>query len=375
VGKRIRVGVIFGGRSSEHYVSLRSARSIMDAIDPEKYEILPIGITKQGRWITGADPLKALSDGEVEMKPAALIGEPGDPTLKSIETIDTGGANVSDIGTVDVIFPVLHGPYGEDGTIQGLMELADVAYVGSGVVGSSVGMDKVVFKSVMTAHGIPVAPYQLVLRPDWESNPHAIIERVETQLYYPMFIKPANLGSSVGVSKATNSAELVKALNIAAEYDRRLIVEQGIDAREIEVSVLGNDDPIASVPGEVVPGDEYYSYADKYLNNDAQYLIPAPIDEKIARQAQNYSVECFKAIDACGLARCDFLLDKETGKLWMNEINTIPGFTSISMYPKLWEASGISYPQLVDRLLQLALERHEQRRRNKTSFEPGDDSK
>jgi len=371
--QRIRVGIIFGGRSGEHDVSLRSARSIMDAIDKDKYEVLPIGITREGRWIAGGDPLQALTAGEGDVRPAALIGEPGDHTLKSIEpTTQSGASSLSDIGTLDVIFPVLHGPYGEDGTIQGLMELADVAYVGSGVVGSAVGMDKAVFKSVMAAHEIPVLPYVLILRAEWESNPHAMIERVENNLHYPMFVKPANLGSSVGINRATNTGGLVTALNEAARFDRRLIVEQGIDAREIEVSVLGNDDPIASVPGEVVPGDEFYSYADKYLNDNAKLLIPAPLDEKQTRLAKWLAVQSFKAIDACGLARCDFLLDRDSGKLWMNEINTIPGFTSISMYPKLWEATGIAYPQLIDRLIKLALERHAEKSRTRTTYDPGE---
>ncbi len=371
--QRVRVGIVFGGRSGEHEVSLRSARSIMDAIDKDKYEVLPIGITKEGRWIAGGDPMKALTAGTSDAQPAALIGEPGDPTLKAIEpAADSGSTSLHDIATVDVIFPVLHGPYGEDGTIQGLLELADVAYVGAGVVGSAVGMDKAVFKSVMMAHGIPVLPYLLVLRSEWESNPHAIIERIENQLHYPLFVKPANLGSSVGISKARSTADLIKAMDEAARYDRRLLIEQGIDGREIEVSVLGNDDPIASLPGEVIPGDEFYSYADKYLNDNAQLIIPAPLDERQVKEAQRLAIESFMAIDACGLARCDFLLDKETGKLWMNEINTIPGFTSISMYPKLWEASGIPYPELIDRLVQLALERHADKSRNKTSYEPGE---
>ena len=369
--QRIRVGIIFGGRSGEHEVSLRSARSIIDAIDTDKYEVLPIGITKEGRWIATGDPLQALSAGSGEVKAAALIGEPGDATLKAIEPAGSKGvSNLSDIATVDVIFPVLHGPYGEDGTIQGLMELADVAYVGSGVVGSAVGMDKVVFKSVMIAHELPVLPYKLVLRREWEDNPHAIIERVENDLHYPLFVKPVNLGSSVGITKATSTSGLVAGLNEAARFDRRLLVEQGIDAREIEVSVLGNDDPKASVPGEVIPGEEFYSYSDKYLNDSAQLLIPAPLDEKQTRLAQRLAVQSFKAIDACGLARCDFLMDKDTGKLWINEINTIPGFTSISMYPKLWEASSLPYSKLIDRLIQLALERHDDKRRNKTTYEP-----
>ena len=369
--QRIRVGVIFGGRSGEHEVSLRSARSIMDAIDREKYEVLPIGITKEGRWITGPDPWQTLASGEDETIPAALLAEPGDPTLKAIEPApDETVKRLRDIAPVDVIFPVLHGPFGEDGTLQGLLELADIPYVGAGVVGSAVGMDKAIFKAVMIAHRIPVLPYRLVLRSQWEAKPEAVIRDLEADLNYPMFVKPANLGSSVGVNRATDRAALVAGLNDAARYDRRLVIEQGIPAREIEVSVLGNDDPIASIPGEIVPGDEFYSYADKYINDAARLLIPAPLDDETVARVQELAIRAYQAIDCAGLARVDFLLDRTSNELWMNEVNTIPGFTSISMYPKLWEASGIPYPELIDRLIQLALERHAEKSRNKTSYEP-----
>jgi D-alanine-D-alanine ligase len=370
--KRIRVGIIFGGRSGEHEVSLRSARSIMDAIDKDKYEVLPIGITKEGRWIAGGDPWKALASGEAGSRPAALLGEPGHHTVRAIEAAAGQGSALSlhDIATVDVIFPVLHGPYGEDGTIQGLLELADIPYVGAGVIGSAVGMDKAIFKAIMIAHGIPVLPHQLVLRSEWEADHEGVVARAESSLSYPMFVKPANLGSSVGISRATDRAGLIAALDEAARYDRRLLIEQGIPAREIEVSVLGNENPIASIPGEIIPGDVFYSYADKYLRNEAQLIIPAPLDDNMVRQVQQMAIRAFKAIDCAGLARADFLLDKQTGELWMNELNTIPGFTSISMYPKLWEASGIPYPALIDRLIQLALERHADKQRNKTTYEP-----
>lgn len=368
--KRIRVGVIFGGRSGEHEVSLRSARSIMDAIDKDKYDVLPIGITKEGQWIAGGDPMRTLTSGEPSAGPAALLGEPGDSTLKAIEPVNETSRSLTDIATIDVFFPVLHGPFGEDGTVQGLLELADVPYVGSGVAGSAVGMDKVLFKAVMQAHHIPVLPYQLVLRSEWEENREAVLERVMAALDFPVFVKPANLGSSVGVTKARDREQLADALDEAARYDRRLLVERGISAREIEVSVLGNEHPVASVPGEVIPGDEFYSYKDKYLDDKAKLLIPAPLDERLTEQVRELAVASFKAIDAAGLARCDFLLDRETGELWMNEINTIPGFTSISMYPKLWEASGIPYPELIDRLIQLALERHADKKRSKTTYEP-----
>lgn len=368
---RVRVGIVFGGRSGEHEVSLRSARSVMDAIDKEKYEVLPVGITKEGHWIAGGDPMKALTAGNSDARPAALLGEPGDRTLKAIEPVrDTQAGSLQNIATLDVVFPVLHGTYGEDGTLQGLLELADVPYVGAGVAGSAVGMDKDLFKKVMTTEGIPVLPYVLVLRAEWESGPETVLQNVEDALHYPIFVKPANLGSSVGINRVANRGELAAAFDDAARYDRRLLAEQGIPAREIEVSVLGNDNPIASVPGEVIPGDVFYSYADKYLNDEAQLLIPAPLEPQTAALAQELAIRAFKAIDCAGLARCDFLLDKETGRLWMNEVNTIPGFTSISMYPKLWEASGISYPELIDRLIQLALERYSDKHRNETTYEP-----
>lgn len=367
--KRIRVGVVFGGRSGEHEVSLRSARSIMDAINTDKYEVLPIGITKEGRWIAGGDPLAALRAGE-ETTPAALLGEPGERTIMAIEPAPHDqGLALHDIATVDVIFPVLHGPYGEDGTIQGLLELADIPYVGAGVAGSAVGMDKGLFKSIMQANGIPILPYVLVLRSEWDRDPAAVLDRVEQQLTYPVFVKPANLGSSVGISKAKDRGSLAQALAEAASYDRRLLVEQGANAREIEISVLGNEDPIASIPGEVIPGDEFYSYADKYLRDEAQLLIPAPLEPDQVRQIQETALRAFRAIDCAGLARCDFFLDRDTGAIWMNELNTIPGFTSISMYPKLWEASGLPYDELVDRLIQLALARHSDKQRNKTTYD------
>lgn len=368
--KRIRVGVVFGGRSGEHEVSLRSAQSIMQAIDRSRYEVLPIGITREGRWIAGGDPMKALTEGASDSGPAALIGEPGDPTVKAIEARGSGGSALSDIARVDVIFPVLHGTYGEDGTIQGLLELADIAYVGAGVLGSSVGMDKAVFKAVMRAEGIPILPYELVLRSEWEGNREGVIARIEAALHYPVFAKPANLGSSVGVHKASDRAQLEAALDDAARYDRRVLVEQGISAREIEVSVLGNEHPQASVCGEVVPGDEFYSYADKYINDEAKLVIPADLPAATADDIRRHAVAAFEAIDCAGLARCDFFVDKADGQVYMNEINTIPGFTSISMYPKLWEASGLPYPALIDRLIQLALERHADRQRNKTDFAP-----
>jgi len=345
MARKIRVGVIFGGRSGEHEVSLVSARSVMGAMDEQKYEIVPIGITKEGRWIASGDPMKALEAGDTgASRPAALLGDPSS------------------------------GPYGEDGTVQGLLELAGIPYVGAGVTGSALGMDKAVFKDVMQAHGLPIVDYVLVKRKEWEADPEGVLDRAEAALGYPVFTKPANLGSSVGISKCRDRAGLVAGLAEAARYDRKLLVEIAVPAaREIEVSVLGNDDPIASLPGEIVPGREFYSYEAKYIDvgDDAsQLLIPAPISPEMTEQVRDLAVRAYTAIDCAGMARADFLLSRETGELYINELNTIPGFTAISMYPKLWDASGVPYPELIDRLIELALERYEDKRRSETSYQP-----
>ncbi len=369
-GRKLRVGVIFGGRSGEHQVSLWSAASVMRAMDPERYEIVPIGITQDGHWIAGAGAMALLDEGEAggEVHDVAILPDPTDPALMRVDG-HNGEFILRRMAELDVIFPVLHGPYGEDGTIQGLLELAGIPYVGAGVVGSAVGMDKAVFKAVMIAHGLPVLPHRLVLRSEWEADRDAVLDRIEADLDYPMFTKPANLGSSVGISKVRTRRELAAGLDAAARYDRRLLVEKGINAREIEVSVLGNDAPIASIPGEIVPGDEFYSYKAKYLDDSSELLIPAPISDELAESAREMAVAAYRAIDCAGLARCDFLLDRDTGKLYVNEINTIPGFTRISMYPKLWEATGIPYPELIDRLIELALERYDEKSRTQTSYE------
>lgn len=373
--RKIRVGVIFGGRSSEHEVSLMSARSVMAAMDKTKYEIIPIGITKTGRWLTSGDPMLQLTAGSAaaetpQLPQEAATPEAPDGAPKSEALVAIAGASSparpSPISEIDVIFPVLHGPYGEDGTIQGLLELADIPYVGAGVLASAVGMDKVLFKDLMRAHNIPVADYRLVLRSRWEREPEAVMDELEAAFPYPMFVKPANLGSSVGVTKAHNRAELAAGLAEAAQYDRRLLVERGLDAREIEVSVLGNEDPIASVPGEIIPSREFYDYAAKYLDNASELLIPAPIPPETAERARELALRVYRAVDGAGMARVDFLLERTTGELYVGEINTIPGFTAISMYPKLWEASGIPYSELIDRLIQLALERHAQKQRSRT---------
>lgn len=349
---KIRVGVLCGGRSGEHDVSLRSAHSVIAALDTTRYDVVVIGITRDGDWVTG-DAVAALEAGGVTHPVALLAG----PAAHGLMRVDAE-SRLRLAAELDVIFPVLHGTFGEDGTVQGLLELANLPYVGAGVLGSAVGMDKAVFKDVMQAHGLPILPWQLVLRSSWRRDPAAVLELLEAQLTYPMFTKPANLGSSVGIAKCSDRAELRAGLDAAAAYDRRIVVEQGIAARELEVSVLGNDDPIASVVGEIRPRRAFYDYVAKYLSDDSELIIPAPLDPELAQEVRRLAVDVFQAIDCAGLGRVDFLLDRETGRLYVNEINTIPGFTSISMYPKLWEATGIPYADLLDRLIALALARH-----------------
>ncbi len=370
---KMRIGILFGGRSGEHEVSLRSARSVLQAIDREKYSVSLIGITKNGRWIGGENPLAALEDGDeaIEQCPdTILLIDPVDNSLMQIsrnrndETI-----YINKTEDLDVIFPVLHGSFGEDGAVQGLFELADIPYVGSGLVGSSVGMDKGVFKSVMCSVGLPVLPSMTVNRSEYRSNTAIMIDRIIRQLNLPVFIKPANLGSSVGITKASNIGELKSGLDEASKWDRRIVIEEGVDAREIEVSVLGNDDPQVSIAGEVVPQRDFYDYDAKYVSDDSELLIPAPISPDQLVRIQEMAIAAYKAVDCSGMARVDFLLDKSSGEVWINELNTIPGFTNISMYPKLWQASGIEYPELIDKLIELALERKEQRDATERSFE------
>ncbi len=372
---RIRVGLIFGGRSGEHQVSLMSAQSVMAAIDREKYEVVPIGITKAGRWTLADVPL--LEGGDASLPSAALLGDPSSRSLMQVEQLGDQTLTLSSVTELDVILPILHGPYGEDGTVQGLLELAGLPYAGAGVVGSAVAMDKVVFKKVMQAEGLPVLPYLLVLRSEWERDPAGAIDRITSLLDYPIFTKPANLGSSVGIRKCSSRAELESGMEEAARFDRRLVVEQGIDAREIECSVLGNDDPIVSIAGEIEPSRDFYSYRAKYLDEGEEasgLIIPAPISVELMDQVRSWAIQAYKAIDCAGMARVDFLLEKEgregaPPKVYINEINTLPGFTSISMYPKLWEASGISYPDLIDRLIELALQRHADKERTQISYD------
>jgi D-alanine-D-alanine ligase len=348
--KKTRVGVIFGGRSGEHEVSLRSAESIIRSLDASKYDVVPIAITHEGRWLASKNAVAMLPAGKA-IEAALTKGEPLAIAPEPREN-----------GVVDVFFPIVHGTYGEDGTIQGFLELAGIPYVGAGVLGSAVGMDKDVMKRLLREAGLPVGDFWVTLARDIER----FAREVGPELPYPVFVKPANMGSSVGITKAHNAGELLGSLAAAAEFDRKVIVEKGIDAREIEISVLGNDDPQASVPGEIIPSREFYDYKAKYVDDDSRLLIPAPLSEAEVRDARELAVRAFQALECSGMARVDLFLEKPTGKFLVNEINTLPGFTSISMYPKLWEASGVSYADLLDRLIALAIERHAEKKKLRT---------
>jgi D-alanine-D-alanine ligase len=394
--KKIRVGILFGGRSGEHEVSLLSAASVFNAIDKDKYEVVPIGITKAGRWLT-AESAENMLQGKIVLEPRSLRA--GDPETTPAAAVLARGESVvvppepvhrqsglvpfqseatltrraSDRAiNVDVIFPVLHGTFGEDGTIQGLLELADIPYVGAGVLGSAAGMDKDIMKSLFIAARIPIVKHVTILRAAWEKDPKKVQKVIESKLRYPVFVKPANLGSSVGISKAHNRKELGPAMEEAAKFDRKIVIEQGVGgrkdkAREIECSVLGNDEPAASVPGEIVPGKEFYDYTAKYLDEGSQLIIPAKLTKTETKRVQELAIAAFRAVDCSGLARVDFLMDPKTRKIFLNEINTMPGFTAISMYTKLWAASGLEYVDLIDRLIHLGIERHEDKKKNQYS--------
>ena len=353
-GRKLKLAILFGGRSGEHEVSLMSAASVLKVIDRDKYEVIEIGITHAGAWLTGPAVLHAFNSGNLAgLTQVSLLPDPTRPGL----LLHLPG-DVEQHLEVDVFFPVLHGTFGEDGTLQGLLELADVAYVGANVVSSAVGMDKGVFKSVMQANNIPVVESLLVTRGEIRDNMDYVVARLHAFGSYPLFIKPANLGSSVGISKCNSRADLAEALLEAARYDRRILVERGVvHPREIEVSVLGNDEPRVSLPGEIIPGADFYSYDAKYFSNDSRLLIPAQLSDHQTEYIRTVAARAYKAIDGCGMARVDFLLDPANGKIYLNEVNTIPGFTSISMYPKMWEATGLPYDQLIDELIRYALER------------------
>src|SRR5215831_8411721 len=394
---KLRVGILFGGRSGEHEVSLLSAASVLKAIDKNKYDVVPIGITKEGRWLTPAHAERLLRGetpqeesgrhlraGDPQATPGAAVLAKGEavivPPVPQSHGLVPFESSASDSPArraehsidVDVVFPVLHGTFGEDGTIQGLLELAEIAYVGAGVLGSAAGMDKDVMKKLFSSAGLPIVKHVTILRNQWMQDAKKVTREVESKLKYPVFVKPANLGSSVGISKAHNRKELGPAMEMAAGYDRKIVIEQGVGgkknkARELEVSVLGNDAPHASIVGEIVPSAEFYDYNAKYLDEGSQLLIPAKIAKKQMKEVQQMAVRAFQAVDCSGLARVDFLMDPKTSRIYVNEINTMPGFTSISMYPKLWAASGVEYTALIDRLIELAVERYKEKKKNRYS--------
>ena len=383
--KKLRIGVIYGGRSSEHDVSVTSAAAVIANLDRQRYEPVPIRIERDGRWTMADRPPTAvvaaenISKGRLEGnrssragREAYVVPHPGEETIVTMERAageTTGRENAYVAGlSLDVLFPVLHGPNGEDGTVQGLLELANVPYVGSGVLASSVGMDKAMMKTCFLASGLPIVKHLTVLRPDWEREPERVAAEVKEKLGYPVFVKPANLGSSVGITKVKSPSDLGSAVTLAGEFDRKIVIEAAVPAaREIECGVIGNDVPEASVPGEILPSREFYDFDAKYLE-ESQVAIPAPLDEATTAEVRRLAVETFKAVDASGFARVDFLIARETSTIYVNEINTIPGFTTISMFPKLWEASGLSYAAILDRLIELALERHAGRQSLRTSY-------
>jgi len=371
---KIRVGVLFGGRSGEHEVSLMSARSILDNLDPAKYITTQIGIQHDGAWLAGNDTLNAMLNGKIgQLTPAAVFPDPVRSGLFAIRSQDHA-AQLELLTKLDVVFSVMHGTYGEDGAIQGLLELADLAYVGAGILGSALGMDKGIFKDILRAHNLPVVKWMLVTRSEIEADIVQVAQKVQDFGKFPLFVKPANLGSSVGVTKCVTRSDLLEGLIEAAHYDRRVLVEHGVpNARDIEVSVLGNEELHVSVPGEVISSREFYSYEAKYIDDASQLLIPAPISPELTRRVHDLALRAYRAIDCAGMARVDFLLEqkgvnKEPGELYLSELNTIPGFTKISMYPKLWEASGLAYPALIDRLIELALRRKQERDRTERRY-------
>lgn len=357
---KLKVGIIYGGRSGEHEVSVLSANSVINAIDKQKYDIYPIGITREGQWLPGQSPLPLVESKDLQVRKL------GENITAAAPLENQRGLILSSLKErVDVVFPVLHGPFGEDGTMQGLLELAGIPYVGGGVLASSVGMDKAVMKAVFEQKKLPIGKYLVYFRKELTNGFERIAQEIEELLGYPCFIKPANLGSSVGISKAHHREELKKSLDLAAAYDRKIVVEALLQGREIECAILGNDEPIASVPGEIIPCTEFYDYEAKYVLNDSKLIIPAELRKDLVEKVQNLAIQAFKAVDCAGLARVDFFVDDLHDRVILNEINTIPGFTRISMYPKLWEASGINYVDLIDRLLQLAIERYDDKLSNR----------
>lgn len=367
---KIRVGLIFGGRSGEHEVSFCSASSIIKAIDKDKYTVVPIGITKEGRWISPQDSELALQSGRIEGKSTVtLLNNPSGTALVRIDNNQRLDKS-STLEKLDVIFPVLHGPYGEDGTVQGLLELADIPYVGAGVAASAISMDKDLMKIIFKQKNLPILKWLTIKRKEWQKDKGKILSIIQNDFEYPLFVKPTNLGSSVGITKAHKKEDLDKAIDLASSYDRKILIEEGLEeVREIECSVLGNDEPQASVVGEVKPAGEFYDYDSKYIDKETQLIIPADLPDGVSQKVQEIALRAFMAVDAAGMARVDFFVSKKENKIYLSEINTIPGFTSTSMYPRLWEASGVSYPDLIDQLIQLALERYQDKNQNKISYE------
>jgi len=368
--KKIRVGIIFGGKSGEHEVSFCSASSIIKAIDKDKYTVVPIGITKEGRWISPQDSVLALQSGKIKGKSTVILVN--DPSGKALVRIDNNQRldKSSALERLDVIFPVLHGPYGEDGTVQGLLELADIPYVGAGVTASAISMDKDLMKTIFKQRDLPILKWMTIKRKEWQKDKEEILSLIQDDFEYPLFVKPTNLGSSVGITKVHKKEELEKAIDLASSYDRKILIEEGLEeAREIECSVLGNDEPQTSVVGEVKPAGEFYDYDSKYIDKETQLIVPADLPDGVSRKVQEIALRAFKAVDAAGMARVDFFVSKKENKIYLSEINTIPGFTSVSMYPRLWEASSIPYSELIDRLIQLALERYQDKNQNKISYD------
>lgn len=377
MAKKIRVGVIFGGRSGEHEVSIRSARSVIEALDGKKYEVVPIAIGKEGKWHSPAESSRLLPEATVALLPertrdarqdVAILGDPSRNGLTSLNTQN----RVEDSQPLDLIFPVLHGTFGEDGTLQGLLEMAGVPYVGCGVLASSCGMDKVVMKALFRDAGLPICKYTWFLRTQWEADRESVERKVAREIGFPSFVKPANLGSSVGVSKATDKRSLRQAIELAARYDRKVIVEEGVDAREIECAVMGNEQPEASLPGEYVVYDKaaaFLDYTEKYSGTGhVEFVVPARLSKSMTARIQKMATRAFQAVDGSGLARVDFFLTRDTNKLLINELNTLPGLTDVSGFPKMWEASGRTFPEVIDHLVMLALERHKEKSRNETSL-------
>jgi D-alanine-D-alanine ligase len=378
LAKKLRVGVIFGGRSGEHEVSIRSARAVIESIDTKKYDVLPIAISKEGKWLPPADAAKLLPPSAHSFLPAdfaargrgdvAILADPSHQGLISIAATRPPLASEQ----LDVVFPVLHGPFGEDGTVQGLLEMANIPYVGCGVLASACGMDKVAMKLLFSQAGLPIGEYIWFLRSQWQSNPASVARRVARDIGFPCFVKPANLGSSVGVSKAMDKTGLIESVDLAARYDRKIIVEAALDAREIECAVIGNDEPEASLPGEYVVYDEaarFLDYTEKYADTGrVKFVVPAPLSKSMISRIQRMAIQVFKAVDGAGLARVDFFLTRDGQELLVNELNTMPGLTEVSGYPKMWEASGIPFPRVLDRLIELAFERHQDKSLNKTSL-------